>query len=303
MSYLFQHPDFVDLINQTATRTKMPADFVEKDYWVTYVLYRLVSAGVNDFIFKGGTSLSKGWNLIDRFSEDSDLLFVPSSISKDRQRKRLSTVKKIVSEFDGISHDQPNSESSGSYRADRFNYDRRTASSTGLLLPYIKLEMGFRGGDSPQTTASIQSYLGKEITKVGGINGYADVQSFSVPVLDPKRTFVEKLFAIHSAHANGQLEKYVRHYYDVHKLLGEKAIQEFVGTSEYDELKRHVASVSEQFFKTVAPEDLDLKRSPAFLKTPELVAEIDRSLTAQAGLYFSAIPSADEILSRLSQVR
>lgn len=56
----------------------MPADFVEKDYWVTYVLYRLVKEGVDDFVFKGGTSLSKGWNLIDRFSEDIDLLFVPT---------------------------------------------------------------------------------------------------------------------------------------------------------------------------------------------------------------------------------
>lgn len=78
MNYLFQNPDFSNLIAQSARQLKMPADFVEKDYWVTYVLYRLVKEGVDDFVFKGGTSLSKGWNLIDRFSEDIDLLFVPT---------------------------------------------------------------------------------------------------------------------------------------------------------------------------------------------------------------------------------
>ncbi|CAN5494610.1 hypothetical protein BH10BDE1_BH10BDE1_23500 [soil metagenome] len=303
MSYLYQHSDFVELINQTATRLKMPADFVEKDYWVSYVLYRLVDAGVNDFVFKGGTSLSKGWNLIDRFSEDIDLLFVPSSISKDRQRKRLSAVKAIVSEFDGITYDKENSESSGSYRADRFNYARRTSSSTGLLLPYIKLEMGFRGGDSPQTTVKIQSYIGKQIEAAGGMAGFVDVEPFEISVLDPKRTFVEKLFAIHSAHTNGQIEKYVRHYYDVHKLLGLAEIREFIGSADYNSLKVDVASVSQQFFKTVAPADLDFSRSPAFQSSPELISEIDRSLSAQSGLYFSPLPSAKEIMNGLALIR
>lgn len=303
MSYLHQHSDFVELINQTATRLKIPADFVEKDYWVSYVLYRLVNAGVNDFVFKGGTSLSKGWNLIDRFSEDIDLLFVPSSITKERQSKRLSAVRNIVSGFDGITYDKENSESSGSYRADRFNYARRTSSSTGLLLPYIKLEMGFRGGDSPQTTVKIQSYIGKQIEAAGGMPGFVDVEPFEILVLDPKRTFVEKLFAIHSAYTNGQIEKYVRHYYDVHKLLGLKDIQDFVGTSEYVKLKEDVAKVSEQFFKTVPPPDLDFSRSAAFQSSSELIAEIDRSLAAQRGLYFSELPSARDILSRLAAVQ
>ncbi len=129
MSYLFKNPDFSDLVSQASRQLKIPADFVEKDYWVTYVLYRLVKAGVDDFVFKGGTSLSKGWNLIDRFSEDIDLLFVPSSISKDRQRSRLKKVNTLASSFDGLNFDKDNSENSGSYRADRFNYSRVTGIS------------------------------------------------------------------------------------------------------------------------------------------------------------------------------
>jgi predicted nucleotidyltransferase component of viral defense system len=300
LNYLFQNPDFSDLITQTARQLKMPTDFVEKDYWVTYVLYRLVKEGVDDFVFKGGTSLSKGWNLIDRFSEDIDLLFVPSSISKDRQRSRLKKVNTLVSSFDGLNFDKDNSENSGSYRADRFNYSRVTSSSTGLLLPYIKLEMGYRGGDSPQTRVPIQSYLGKLIEKTGTANSYDDVAAFEVPVLDPKRTFVEKLFAIHSAYTNNQIEKYVRHYYDVYKLLEMSDVRDFVGTAQYSELKKHVAQVSKQFFKTVPPPDLDFAQSPAFASSPELIAEIDRSLNRQKDLYFSALPKAEQILAKIS---
>lgn len=281
----------------------MPADFVEKDYWVTYVLYRLVKEGVDDFVFKGGTSLSKGWNLIDRFSEDIDLLFVPSSISKDRQRSRLKKVNALVSSFDGLSFDKDTSENSGSYRADRFNYSRITSSSTGLLLPYIKLEMGYRGGDSPQTRVPIQSYLGKLIEKTGTANSYDDVIAFEVPVLDPKRTFVEKLFAIHSAYTKNQIEKYVRHYYDVYKLLELSDVRDFIDTDEYSELKNHVAELSMQFPKTFLPQDLDFTKSLAFTNTSELEKEIDRSLAIQSGLYFSTLPTAAQIFERLRIIK
>ena len=90
--YLFEHPDFEDLINQTAQTKKIPFSFVEKDYWVTYVLFRLRAEGIDDFVFKGGTSLTKGWGLLERFSEDIDLLFthIPSPRSRDEHASKRS---------------------------------------------------------------------------------------------------------------------------------------------------------------------------------------------------------------------
>ena len=63
-----------EIFNQVSTQTGLPATAVEKDWWVTLVLRAAFSLPVADrLIFKGGTSLSKGWNLIERFSEDIDL--------------------------------------------------------------------------------------------------------------------------------------------------------------------------------------------------------------------------------------
>jgi predicted nucleotidyltransferase component of viral defense system len=67
---LFEHPDFDQVILQAAEQSQLRPAIIEKDYYVTEVL-RIIAATAGDkVIFKGGTSLSKGWNLIQRFSED-----------------------------------------------------------------------------------------------------------------------------------------------------------------------------------------------------------------------------------------
>ncbi len=78
---LFEHPDFEQAILQAAEHFRAqglrPA-IIEKDYYVTEALRTIANATTPDHvIFKGGTSLSKGWNLIQRFSEDIDLFLDP----------------------------------------------------------------------------------------------------------------------------------------------------------------------------------------------------------------------------------
>jgi predicted nucleotidyltransferase component of viral defense system len=68
-------PDFADLVQAVAGAKKVPPGIIEKDYYVVRVLRALCDSLPDQFVFKGGTSLSKGWNLLDRFSEDIDLLF------------------------------------------------------------------------------------------------------------------------------------------------------------------------------------------------------------------------------------
>lgn len=75
---LHQHEDFAAFVTAAAAESELSEPFVEKDYWLTEIL-RTVADTVGDrAIFKGGTSLSKGWNLIDRFSEDVDLFVNPA---------------------------------------------------------------------------------------------------------------------------------------------------------------------------------------------------------------------------------
>ena len=76
MIFLADHPDFLTFVGNTAAELKLPDELVIKDYWVTAVLRVLATSDelTGKIIFKGGTSLSKGWHLIDRFSEDIDIL-------------------------------------------------------------------------------------------------------------------------------------------------------------------------------------------------------------------------------------
>ena len=96
---LNQHPDFRDLIIVTSAETGILPDLVEKDYWVTRVLRALArdSSLEKQIIFKGGTSLSKGWRLIDRFSEDVDLLTTGPGFSRPPAKAaRGALFRKIV---------------------------------------------------------------------------------------------------------------------------------------------------------------------------------------------------------------
>ena len=68
-------PLFRDAVRITAQQMNIPSEFVEKDYWVTYALFTIFHNEIGkDTVFKGGTALSKCYHLIERFSEDIDLV-------------------------------------------------------------------------------------------------------------------------------------------------------------------------------------------------------------------------------------
>ncbi len=81
--------DFAGAIDNAARELQLAAEFVEKDYWVTQVLRALHKHYGGWFVFKGGTSLSKGYNLIDRFSEDVDILVNPAKDDSAKSREDL----------------------------------------------------------------------------------------------------------------------------------------------------------------------------------------------------------------------
>ena len=86
MTFPHEAHDFADLVAVVAARRRLAPALVEKDYWVTHVLWGLHRLGL-EIWFKGGTSLSKGFGLIERFSEDLDLKVEPGSV------KALTSVK------------------------------------------------------------------------------------------------------------------------------------------------------------------------------------------------------------------
>ena len=102
MILLADHSDFPTLVTNTASEVNLPEALVIKDYWVTTVLRVLTSPDLaGKIIFKGGTSLSKGWHLIDRFSEDIDILttgpdFTGPPESGGQREKLLKKVRELI---------------------------------------------------------------------------------------------------------------------------------------------------------------------------------------------------------------
>ena len=88
---------FLDLVQATSENMGLPQVYIEKDYWVTKALKHLSeSAHVNEVVFKGGTSLSKAYRLIDRFSEDIDLAIFAGGINDSARKNLLKDVERTV---------------------------------------------------------------------------------------------------------------------------------------------------------------------------------------------------------------
>jgi hypothetical protein len=201
---LFEHPDFEQAIIRAAEHFReqglRPA-IIEKDYYVTEAL-RIIAATVPDkIIFKGGTSLAKGWNLIQRFSEDIDIFLDPLAFKPvlgkngiDRELKKLRTV---VAGHPALTFLPGESATIGGFgRNDRFSYKQHFG-GLGEVTNRLLLEAGTASGREPTTTVELRSYLGQFLEETRTSLGARDEGQFPLRLLHFRRTFVEKMFAIH----------------------------------------------------------------------------------------------------------
>ena len=129
---LFEHPDFDQLVLRAdehfRPRGLRPA-IIEKDYYVTEAL-RIIATSKERVIFKGGTSLSKGWNLIDRFSEDVDIFLDPRAFKPELGKRgidrELKALRDIVAQHPALTFVKEESQTIGGFgRSDRFAYTQR----------------------------------------------------------------------------------------------------------------------------------------------------------------------------------
>lgn len=251
---LHRRSGFQDLLTTVGDTTGAGAALVEKDYWVTEALRPIAADFRGGVVFKGGTSLSKAWNLIRRFSEDVDLL-IRQDHGRDTRGARdryMKDIESAVGAIDGLTctHEGARSER-GISRTAVFRYTPRTAARDGLNSTII-LEMGIRGGPHPTSPRPIQSILAAALSETG-VEDEATAP-FELVTLSPRRTLVEKLFAVNSACVlwregrSTALQRQARHLYDIHSLLGHPDISAFIGTHEYHELITEIDHFSREFF-------------------------------------------------------
>ena len=132
---LFEHPDFEQAIIRAAEYFRprgLRESIIEKDYFVTEALRILEQTAGNLIIFKGGTSLSKGWGLIERFSEDVDIFLDPTafnpSLGEKGINRELKRLKEAIEQHPGLTFLKQESRTIGGFgRNDRFEYPQKFA--------------------------------------------------------------------------------------------------------------------------------------------------------------------------------
>jgi hypothetical protein len=313
---LFEHPDFEQAVLRAAERYGLSEQFIEKDYYVTEILRIVAHAFGEQAIFKGGTSLSKGWDLIDRFSEDIDLFVNPQSFKrppgKNKTDKILKDLTQTVSGHPALTWLREESQTIGGLgREDHFAYQTRFPALPGVR-PAVRLEPGVQSGDFPTETVQISSLIGRYLHAQDSAEIAEDLDAFDMTLLHYRRTFVEKMFALHGKVIRLQQEDHplgrdARHYCDLHVLAAEPKVKAMLESSEYEDIRRDYDEKSRAFYpKTYRPPpSLSFADSPALFPDPDLRARLEADYQTQCALLFSggAHPSFDEVLARFREIR
>jgi predicted nucleotidyltransferase component of viral defense system len=301
IAYASDLPDFRDLLRATAANRHLSLALVEKDYFAMRALRRLASSLSGKFVFKGGTSLSKGWGIIHRFSEDLDVLFHRSGISGNEVRRRLKNARELVKEDSIFTWIESEEQSGNKNRTSFFTY-QTCSESPGILRPRIQLESGCRGEPQPHESRTVTSFVTEHALALNLRELANDLSPFSVECLHFTRTFVEKLFAIHDLFLRRQIHEKMRHYYDVYCLLGLGEIQDFIGTREYGIYCDEVCDfVHDEFPEACIPDALRFSASPAFEASK--MASLKADYQKEVELIFDVAPSFEQIIERIADAR
>lgn len=315
---LFEHRDFEQAVLQAAehfgVRGLRPA-LIEKDYYVTEALRIIASTRGDRVIFKGGTSLSKGWNLIQRFSEDVDVFLDPRAFTPPiRTRgidRALKQLRDDIAAHAGLEALPTESQTVGGFgRSDRFGFRQRFG-GPGEVAGAVLVEAGTASGREPTVTLTLQSYLGQFLAERGQSLGADDEVGFPMRLLHFRRTFVEKLFAVH-----GKVERfkrdgrpigsYARHYYDLSQLAVQSEVKAMLQSDEYAAIKTDYDVISRTHFSQsyVRPPDMRFANSDAVFPATELARSLSAEYDAQCRqLCLGPFPTWNEMQSRLEHLR
>lgn len=233
---------FKDLMEATAQSLGIPTIFIEKDYWVTYILKRLsISDYRETVIFKGGTSLSKAYKIIYRFSEDIDLAIITKNINGNTLKRLIKRTEKALVDENFQEIDSPQTSKGSKFRKTVHQYPKITEGDFGHANENLVLELNSFAQPYPFLNKAISSYiydfLNTQSDEAKQLIFDFQLEPFEINVLDYKRTFCEKISAIARAsfendEENSQLKEKIRHFYDIYYLMQEDEIKNFIRSKE-----------------------------------------------------------------------
>ncbi|MCY4589226.1 MAG: nucleotidyl transferase AbiEii/AbiGii toxin family protein [Alphaproteobacteria bacterium] len=325
--------DRLDLFLTTANRLGAPVGNVEKDFWVCWTLhalYRERPAGGPRLLFKGGTSLSKAYGLIQRFSEDIDItvfrddLDEPASVeeleslSRKKRQARLDAIRNACRAYiTGPLREFLDAQlSDATAGAGRIQIDAADPDGQTLLVwypeveprdgayvqPAVRIEAGAKSALDPHRPVTIKPYIAEDAAGL-------DLRTDEVTTIDAARTFWDKVVIAHGLRRwherRGFLrqegQRVSRHYYDLHCLLrsdvGEEALVD-------RNLGADCVHHARMFFDRP---DYDLASavpgSFAIRPTGAMIGALENDYANTRAMIFGGAPSFEEILASIQEIQ
>jgi len=322
------------LFTTTAQRLGTTPQNAEKDFWVCWTLDALFN-GLPDgprLLFKGGTSLSKGFGLIQRFSEDIDVTVFRDDLGQAHSLEELQKLsrKKREAALDAIKA-ACEAHINGPLLSELSRIAAEAAARTGLppgrlrtmphaddrqtlLLQYptatpadgyvdksVKIESGAKSGLDPNSVRTIRPYVEEDVPDI-------DLAVPNVTIVDPERTFWDKVVILHGLRRwfdiRGELRggghRISRHYYDIHALMASEAGQRAIADPA---LGADCVLHARMFFNR--PDyDLASAAPPTFTLVPEgaMYDDLRRDYAAMTGMVFGPPPSFDAVVENVAEL-
>lgn len=323
--YTLDKADKEAIFNAIATEKGMTPFAVEKDWWVSRTLDIIFQMDIaKHLVFKGGTSLSKAWKLINRFSEDIDLAIdkeffegykgeiTRTQINKLRKEAGIYTTgtffEELIAEFaeKGFNELQfkvvDTGESDQDPRIIEIYYQNVISQPTEYVLPRVQIEISCRSLREPFT---VQKF-GSLVDEVYADSDFAE-PLFEVPTVNPERTFLEKLFLLHEEfHRPAEkmrVDRLSRHLYDIYhltkagiagKAINDKQLYETIVSHRYK-----FSRVGEVDYNSHNPKTLN----PIPIAEKIDAWEADYSKMKEDMIYEENKPSFEELINNLKELR
>ena len=313
---------------QAQARLGLPPVSIEKDFWVCWTLWKLFTLPEwnTHLVFKGGTSLSKGWGLIERFSEDIDIVINRGFLGfgGDKRPERAPSNKQRKKRFEELKEtcrsrihgelkpaleqcfidalpaaikwalEIASTEEAPDGQTLLFQYPGTLTGTSAYLRPQVKIELGARSDTWPTETPLIQPYVAEAFPDIFALG------KFKVQAVAPERTFWEKAMLLHEetfrpVDKKRRNERLARHYYDLWSLIKKGVAKRALQIPDlFSGVAKHRAAFFNQNwvdYNTLKPGSLRLRPQS------DQISSWRQDYNAMRGeMFFGDVPAFDEIL-------
>jgi hypothetical protein len=287
--------------------------YIEKDYWVTYALKNIFSSDLAEkVVFKGGTSLSKAYGIIHRFSEDVDLALIPKP---ERSGARVKRLLRDITSIAGMELQEDTSipaEKHGTIRKVYYMYPRQVYGPlVGQVGDRLLIEANAFSRPQPNDNVQLSTYISTFLQEKGesSLLEANNLNPFPVRVLQPEKTFTEKVVALVKASFQkdpaASLRERIRHIYDVHQLIMVDRVRVFcLSDIFYLQLQATLADdssspIGNKDWMQQSMNDCPIFQGPEKIWWPHLSSVYNREFKE---MMFGPLPPEKDILETLSFV-